>query len=905
MNVWRTAVVALALIAIPSGLSQATLAGMEPMVRVGSGEDLQVALNHARPGDTIVLEAGRTYEGPFILPAKSGDGWVTIRGDRPLLSPRGAVRRVSPEDRSNMPRLISADGPVVSAAPGAHHYRLIGLEIAPAPDTFLYDVIDLGTKSSDRAAIPHHFVLQQLYVHGDPVRGSRRGLALNSAATTVTDSYFADFKEVGADSQAICGWSGPGPFTIVNNYLEGAGENIMFGGADPTVPDLVPADIEIRRNHLAKPVSWRATSSRPNGWSVKNLLELKNARRVVIDGNLLEYSWVAAQVGIAVLFTPRNNEGVSPWAFVEDVTFSNNIVRHVAGGVYLLGRDDTRGSTTQQLKRIRITNNLFEDVGGTWGQGRLFQIVGGAGDVIIEHNTATQTDSAIVADTEPTNGLVFTDNIVAHNEYGIIGSGSGPGRPSIEKYFPGAVIERNAFIGGNSGLYPGQNFFPSSMGAVKFSRPDSGDYRLDPSSPLRGRGKDGRDVGADLDQIYRSMGRVAAPRLAVAGIGDAWLPALFWVCVLLVGYTYVGYPLALWLAGRMRPKPIRRAAWYPHLTVVIVAHNEGARIRRRLENIVATSYPKDRLQIVVASDGSSDDTVEQARLVQGPIRVIEGLGRHGKAAMFNHILPTLSTDILVLTDARQRFAPDALEALVADLADPDVGAVSGQLVLGTMENAPVAAQGSGFYWKYETRIRHWESLVDSTVGSTGAITALRRSLFEPLPTDTVLDDLLIPLRIARRGYRVVFEPRARAYDGVPAAARDEFARKARTLAGNFQIFARETWVFRPSLNRLWLQTVSHKALRLALPILFATMLVTSAWLADRPFYLAMLVGQLAFYGLALAGAVWPSLRQRARWLVVLPYTICFLTVATVVAFMRFLRGQQQATWQKTAVSEPV
>jgi hypothetical protein len=226
--------------------------------------DLQSALNAVQPGQSIVLEPGRVYEGPFRLPRKVGSDWITIRtGSAAFAMTVPAGRRVRPADARMMPKLIASRGNVIEAEAGAHHYRFIGLEVAPAPGVFVYHVIDLGTDGSDPAAIPHDFDFQRMYVHGDPAKGSRRGFALNSASTTIVDSYISDFKEVGQDSQAICGWNGPGPFTITNNYLEGAGENLMFGGGDPTIRDLVPSDIQIRRNTFSKPLEWRRREGTP------------------------------------------------------------------------------------------------------------------------------------------------------------------------------------------------------------------------------------------------------------------------------------------------------------------------------------------------------------------------------------------------------------------------------------------------------------------------------------------------------------------------------------------------------------------------------------------------------------------------------------------------------------------
>ncbi len=376
---------------------------------------------------------------------------------------------------------------------------------------------------------------------------------------------------------------------------------------------------------------------------------------------------------------------------------------------------------------------------------------------------------------------------------------------------------------------------------------------------------------------------------------------VYWLVAALIAYTYAGYPSLVWLIARFTPLRVRLRAVTPSVTFVVVAHNEGRRITRRVRNLLALDYPPDKRQVVVVSDGSTDDTVERARAVSPDVQVIERPERQGKAAAFNAVLPGLTTEIVVLTDARQRFDRRAAIALVRHFADPTVGAVSGDLVLRRQSDAEAGSQGAEAYWNFEKRLRWWESLADSTVGVTGAITALRRELFEPIPTDTVLDDVLIPLRIAQRGYRVTFETSARAYDRLSARSRDEFSRKVRTRAGNFQLFGREPWLLVPWRNRLWVQTMSHKVLRLALPVLFVAAAIANSLLLDRPFYQLTFAAQLAFYALAALGALWPGLGRRAR-ILLLPYAVCFLAWATVVAFVRVLRGRQTATWERVATS---
>ena len=887
-------------------------------IDVPAGADLQTILDHARAGDTIALAAGAIFRGPIVLRDRPGEDWITIRTGAPDTSLPSPGVRIDPSYAGALATLAAGSGPVVATAPGAHHYRFLGIEIRPQEGTFLHNLVDLGSTGTSVSSLPHDIVFERCYLHGDPVRGTRRGIALNSRDTAIIDSYFSDFKEVGADSQAIAGWDGPGPFRIVNNHLEGAGENLIFGGADPSVPDLVPSDIEIRGNHLVKPLSWRkgAPGFEGTGWTVKNLLELKNARRVLIEGNLLEGSWPDGQDGFAVLFTVRDQDGGAPWSVVEDVTFRGNVVRHAGSGVNILGRDDNHPS--RQTRRILIQDNLFDDIGGAWGSGRLFQLLDGTADVAIDHNTAFQTGSIVVGgDSAPHRGFVFRNNIAPHNDYGIIGSGVGVGLPSIERYFPGAAIEKNVMAGGRSAQYPRGNFFPATLDEVGFVDRAHGDYRLADSSVYKGVGTDGKDPGADVGALRAALEAAgtepAADDAKAAGglrrrgalpAGGApsrsLAAAIFWVSVGLLAYPYLVYPFLVFAWGALRPRRSVASTAEPAVSVVVVAHDEEARIAGRIENLLSLDYPRDRLEIIIASDGSTDGTVERARAYEGAcVRVVAFGSRRGKPAALNEVVPWLRGEIVVLADTRQRFDPEAVRALVGPFADPSVGAVSGELVLSGGREETAAADGIGVYWSYEKFIRWSESRVDSTVGATGALYAIRRDLFEPLPEDTILDDVLIPMRIARRGYRVLFHPGARASDRPAASAGDEFARKVRTLAGNFQLFSRERWLLSPAGNRLWFQTLSHKALRLLSPLLLGAAFAANLSLIDRSLYRWMMVSQGLFYAAALGGCALRGARHGVAVLAV-PYIVCFLSWATLVGFFRFATGRQKVTWGRAA-----
>ncbi len=372
-----------------------------------------------------------------------------------------------------------------------------------------------------------------------------------------------------------------------------------------------------------------------------------------------------------------------------------------------------------------------------------------------------------------------------------------------------------------------------------------------------------------------------------------------WFTLFLLAYVFVGYPLIAALRARLWPKPPTTGRCEPTVTIVVVAHNEEDRIAARLDNLLALEYPREKLDIRVASDGSTDHTVARARSYESARVVVNAFHqRRGKAAVLNDVVPRATGQIVVMADARQRFAPDALRALVANFADETVGAVSGELMMTTGDGASVG-KGVGFYWRYEKFIRRLESRANSTVGATGAIYAVRRALFERIPTDTLLDDVLIPLRMVKAGYRVVFEPAARAYDTASATAKQEFVRKVRTIAGTFQLFARETWLFDPRGNRVWFEALSHKGLRLLMPVLQAAALAANIALVQEPMYAALLAGQGMFYVAALCGCSRQT--RRLGFIITVPYTMCLLSWATAVGFVQFATRRQKATWARVDV----
>jgi putative Ig domain-containing protein len=587
-------------------------------LNVPAGGDLQSALNAAKPGDIITLQPGATYVGNFMLPNKGVlSDYITIRSAAPdsVFPPAGV--RITPAYASQLPKIKSANSmSTLRTAAATNHWKLMFLEFQ-ANYSGYGEIIALGAGDSSQnqlSQVPYAFVLDRVYVHGDPVAGQKRGIALHSRDTAIINSYISECKAVGQDTQAINGFNGPGNYLIENNYLEAAAENFLLGGADPAIPNLVPTNVTFRRNYLSKPLEWRdpiiatpvgvsATAASGNGtltagtyyykvvarrsagqgnkaasspsaevsatlsggsngsvtvswtpvvgaeeyyvygrtagtenvywrtttpyfadsgatgtsgtpakvtkWAVKNIFELKNAQDVLVEGNVFENLWVADQPGFPIVFTPRNQYGNSPWTVVQRVTFRNNIVRHTAGGVNVLGVDDVAPS--QRTNNLAIYNNVFDDqIASTWGTGsRAFQLGAGPDAITIDHNTVITTNTTIVwlyggpaLSPTPITNTRITNNMSVHSTYGIDGSNYQPGNSSIAAYLPGSVVTGNVLAGGTASKYPAGNFFPTTAawqaGFVNYA---AGDYHLAASSPYKGAGTDGADLGANIDAV--------------------------------------------------------------------------------------------------------------------------------------------------------------------------------------------------------------------------------------------------------------------------------------------------------------------------------------------------------------------------------------------------------------------
>ena len=374
------------------------------------------------------------------------------------------------------------------------------------------------------------------------------------------------------------------------------------------------------------------------------------------------------------------------------------------------------------------------------------------------------------------------------------------------------------------------------------------------------------------------------------------MDVVFWTSLGFIAYTYAGYPVCVWLLSRLRAETIidpARVREWPSATVVVAVYNEEQRSIAKIRNLRAQEYESGQLQILFVSDGSTDGT-NAALEREGGVRLLSYPERRGKPHALNRALECVESEVVVFTDVRQALQPGAIRFLVARLVQPGIGAVSGELV--HLEPKTQAASNIGLYWRYEKWIRKAESRLASTVGVTGALYAIRRRDFHPLPDETLIDDFVVPMQIARRGSRVVFEPRAVIHDELQMDHAGERKRKVRTLTGNFQVIADYPWLLSPWGNRLFFQFISHKVFRLFVPYAMAALLVSSL-LAQGALYLSAACAQLAFYAAVLPGFVSPRWRSSR----VINFAVVFLDLnwAAVLSLYNFIAGRTSAKWEKT------
>jgi hypothetical protein len=529
---------------------------------VSSGQSLEQVLAGASCGDTIQVQAGATFSGNFVIPAKSCDDshWIIIRTSAPdsSLPPEGT--RLTPcyagvsslpgrprwncASTANVLAKIEFDGKgssgPITFSSGANHYRLIGLEVtrAASPAT-VFNLIQFNGPAD-------HVVFDHLWVHGNAQDETTRGILLGpSRHVAVVDSFFTDFHCISrsgscTDAQTIAGGLSDdpmGPYKIVNNFLEAAGENILFGGGEAAA---TPADIEISHNHMFKPLAWMkgqpgyvgATNGNP--FVVKNLLELKNAQRVLIEGNIMENSWGGfSQVGFGILLTPVNQSNHCPICQVTDVTIRYNSIRHVAAGLQIANALAGNGPPLDG-QRYSIHDIVIDDIDGVKynGPGEFAQLSVSAGDPVLQNVTINHVTAFpprtmfiigdIVATSTQMKNLVFTNNIVNAGIYPVWSSGgvtncAAQDSPLItfNACFSPYTFAANAIIDppplAAPAKWPSGNFFPASAAAVRFVNYNSGNggnYQLQSSSLYKGKGTDGKDLGADVAAIHAAIAGV-------------------------------------------------------------------------------------------------------------------------------------------------------------------------------------------------------------------------------------------------------------------------------------------------------------------------------------------------------------------------------------------------------------
>jgi hypothetical protein len=498
------------------------------VIPVAANADLQAALKNAQPGDTIVLQAGAVYTGTFTLPRKNGDGWIIIgtsAGNQ--LPPPGT--RVTPQHARLMPRLVTQHNnePALRAEAGASHYRIIGIEFTALPQVKQVSAIVELSHQGDVKDVPSDIIFDRVYIHGNPQLNSQRGLTLNAASCAIIDSWVDECHIHGADSQAIIAWDSPGPLKIENNFLEGGAENIMFGGAKNSAPTMVPSDIEIRRNHLYKNPKWFGLKY-PNNWVIKNLFEIKTARRVLLEGNVLENCWAEGQTGFAFVLKSSSEDQGQPWDTTSDLTIRYNRIINSLNGVAIT-RWSSAGPVAESAEptsRILFEHNVFEQFGpeSDFGKGagesagELLQVAGR--DITFRHNTAWCGHTMAVLTKEGTDNLLLLDNLLTPGSYGIHPDGGRAGgwNGGMETHLRG-----NSRMAGNTiirvGTERASNIQPSAFpkenhwfDSFEAAGVDAKTYRLLPQSKAKRTASDGKDPGADIDAIMKATAGVRSKR---------------------------------------------------------------------------------------------------------------------------------------------------------------------------------------------------------------------------------------------------------------------------------------------------------------------------------------------------------------------------------------------------------
>ena len=484
--------------------------------RVLAGQSLQARIDSATPGDLILVAAGATFTGPFTLkPKAGGSAPIVIRSDAPdaSLPPEGT--RMTPAFAALLPKLVAPTSAsfVITTAPRAANYRLMFLEVAPVAANDLNTLVRIGSANADQPvldSVPQNIILDRVFLHGLAANNLVRCVQIHGARIAIIDSWLSEAHANGQDSQAIVGWNGPGPYKIVNNFLEGAGENVMFGGADPLIPGMISSDIELRRNHIYKDTLWKTSA-----WTVKNHLEFKVGQRALIEGNFFENNWVAAQSGLSILIKSTNQSGGFTTAVSLDIIVRSNRIRNVVSGITMAARPD---GVALPARNIWLVNNIFEQVSPGSTGGIMVRFNADLRSIIVQNNTFIFSPSAgnttIQFDkgtAPPSDSVLIINNVFAKAaNYGALGeAGGGEGVPTFAAY--GATFAGNVLTTVTAPPYPttGNNRYPATITLV-YPLWLSLDYTM-ALGTFRGIGTDGGDPGANTDYVTRLTTPVRVP----------------------------------------------------------------------------------------------------------------------------------------------------------------------------------------------------------------------------------------------------------------------------------------------------------------------------------------------------------------------------------------------------------
>ncbi len=484
-------------------------------IHVGMSDNLQTVLDSAQCGDKILLASGVSFHGNFTVSRACSSQWITVQTEGCVVPAEGV--RVSPAAATCYAKLVATTSlAVLRVNPGAMRWRFTAIEVATDPALTVSNVlIELGDgAATTNAQLPRNVIVDRVYAHGTSTLDLHRCISLNADSLAVIDSYVADCHASGIDAQAAWGWNANGPFKIVNNYVEASSEVLGFGGVDPTIPNLVPSDIEIRHNQISRPMSWKG-----GPWLIKNLIEFKNARRAVIDANVMENSWPNGQLGWAFVLWSVNQQGTCNWCITSDVLVTNNLIRNVAAGFQL---SEKYATPSVSMQRVAIRNNVLVGVDNSQvnGGGYGFLMQGLIPSLTIEHNTffVPSTSSLQWTFSTPLPNLVVRNNLAGGGSYPIFASPTqawsafaGPG-----SQFAGNVVALADYFAQG---YPSGNFYPATLdavglvggGAAAYAITDPSNLALAASSPYKGKATDGTDPGANIAAILAAVAGVVQP----------------------------------------------------------------------------------------------------------------------------------------------------------------------------------------------------------------------------------------------------------------------------------------------------------------------------------------------------------------------------------------------------------